>query len=85
LVTVADTVALLPTISEEGGAWLMATAISGVCETNLAALVEHPDTPHKADKLTINVKNRGREAVQERGSKEPVCANQSALRSLRYG
>ena len=42
LLTVAETLLVLPTAIDEGGAWVMATEIVGVTELSVRALVEQP-------------------------------------------
>jgi hypothetical protein len=66
LLTVAEICALLPTIREEGAAWLMVTEMSGVRESGLAALVEHPAIPKTAAKATTpsrKARRQGREKI----------------------
>jgi hypothetical protein len=57
---------LLPTIREEGAAWLIATEMSAVWESGLAAFVEHPAIPKKAARVTThnrNARQQGREKI----------------------
>jgi hypothetical protein len=42
LLTVAETLLVLPTVIDEGGVWVMATEIVGVTELFVLALVEQP-------------------------------------------
>src|ERR1700731_20962 len=58
LFTVAETCALLPTSMEVGGAWLMATEMSGVCSAAFfAAFVLHPAISKKATRASAHSRN----------------------------
>jgi hypothetical protein len=61
--TVAETCALLPTSKEEGGAWVMATEMRGVCES-FVVFAEHPAMPRKAVRPTTNGRNAQKQRLQ---------------------
>ena len=72
LLTVAESWALLPTTIEVGGAWTIATEMTGVWEGgSLPAPVEHPDIPQKAARLATNIKRVLRSTA--RGNPLPDC------------
>lgn len=65
LTTIAETGALLPTSIEEGGAWLMATEMIGVCsKAFFAAFVEHPASAKKAVRAIRHSRNARMLALQ---------------------
>jgi len=56
LLTEAETLLVLPTAIDEGGAWVIATEIVGVAELFVPALVEQPTMP--VDRQIVNTSNR---------------------------